>query len=107
MYSTNHSSPSLLICLHYANITRMYRIVFAKRADKALRKMPRKTANQIRKKLDRIAIAPHAKDNNVTRLQNRPGYRLRVGDWRVIYEIREDELVILILKIGPRGGVYR
>ena len=58
-------------------------------------------------KLDRIAIAPHAKDNNVTRLQNRPGYRLRVGDWRVIYEIREDELVILILKIGPRGGVYR
>ncbi len=85
----------------------MYRIVFAKRADQALRGMPRNTANRIRKKLDRIASAPHAKHNNVTRLQNRPAYRLRVGDWRVIYEIREDELVILVLKIGPRGGVYR
>ena len=85
----------------------MYRIVFAKRADKVLRKMPRSTANRIRKKLDRIAIAPHAKHNNVTKLQDRPGYRLRVGDWRVIYEIRGDELVILVLKIGPRGGVYR
>ncbi|MCD4739356.1 MAG: type II toxin-antitoxin system RelE/ParE family toxin [Anaerolineae bacterium] len=85
----------------------MYRIVFAKRADRALRKMPRGTANLIRKKLDRIAIAPHAKHNNITRLQGRPGYRLRVGDWRVIYEIRGTELVILVLKIGPRGGVYR
>ncbi|RPI58500.1 MAG: hypothetical protein EHM56_01630 [Chloroflexi bacterium] len=43
----------------------------------------------------------------MTKLQNRPGYRLRVGDWRVIYEIENDELIILVLRIGLRGEVYR
>jgi mRNA interferase RelE/StbE len=69
--------------------------------------MPRDIARLIQKKLDRIAVAPYTKHNNVTRLQNRPGYRLRVGEWRVIYEIQDDELVILVLRIGPRRGIYR
>lgn len=84
----------------------MYHILFAKRADKALRKMPRHAAGLIREKLAQIADDPYAKHNNITKLQNRPGYRLRVGDWRVLYEIQSDQLVILVLKIGPRGGVY-
>ena len=83
----------------------MYNIVFTKQADKALRKMPQNIARLIRQKLDQIAADPYAKHNNVTKLQNRPGYRLRVGDWRIIYEIHNDQLVVLVLKIAPRGGV--
>jgi len=85
----------------------MYRIVFTKRAHKALRKMPRDIAQRVRKSLDRIATDPYLHHPNVAKLQNRPGYRLRVGDWWVIYEIETDELVVLVLRIGPRGGVYR
>jgi len=85
----------------------MYRILFTKSADKALRKMPRDVARRIRERLDHIAADPYANRPNVTKLQNRPGYRLRVGDWRVIYEIGGGELIILVLRIGPRGGVYR
>jgi mRNA interferase RelE/StbE len=69
--------------------------------------MPKNTSRLIRKKLELLAVDPYAQHNNVTRLQNRPGYRLRVGDWRVIYELQDDRLVILILKIGSRGGIYR
>ena len=61
----------------------------------------------IRKKLGQIAANPYASHPNANKLQNRPGYRLRVGDWRVIYEIQNDELIILVLKIAPRGEVYR
>jgi mRNA interferase RelE/StbE len=34
-------------------------------------------------------------------------YRIRVGDWRIIYAIDDDRLCVLIVKIGPRGSVYR
>jgi mRNA interferase RelE/StbE len=61
----------------------------------------------MRKRLDRIAKDPYAQYVNVTKLQNRAGYRLRVGDWRVIYDVQEDELIILVLKVGLRGEIYR
>jgi len=32
---------------------------------------------------------------------------MRVGDCRVIYEIRDDQLIVLVLDSGPRGGIYR
>jgi len=85
----------------------MHRILFTKSAAKALRKMPREFAQRIRKRLDEISIDPCAQHPGVTRLQNRPGYRLRVGDWRVIYEIDGEDLVVLVLRIGLRGEVYR
>jgi mRNA interferase RelE/StbE len=85
----------------------MYRIVFAKRADQALRKISRNRARLIREKLDQLAQDSYARNPNVTKLQGRPGYRLRVGDWRVIYELEDDRLVILVLKIASRGEVYR
>ncbi|MDD5094812.1 MAG: type II toxin-antitoxin system RelE/ParE family toxin [Dehalococcoidia bacterium] len=85
----------------------MHEIVFTKQADKALRMMPAATAQRIREKLDRIAEDPHATHKNATRLQKTPAFRLRIGDWRVIYEIDGHELRILVLKIGPRGGAYK
>jgi mRNA interferase RelE/StbE len=84
----------------------MYRIVYTKEATKTLRKLPRNVSKLIREKLDDIAANPYVQHNNVTRLQNRSGYRLRVGDWRVIYEVEDAQLVILVLKLGSRGGIY-
>jgi mRNA interferase RelE/StbE len=84
----------------------VYEILFSKQADKTLRKMSRNMAALIREKLDQLALDPYAKHNNATKLKNLPAYRLRMGDWRVIYEINDDKLIILVLKIGPRGGIY-
>ena len=69
--------------------------------------MPKHLVLRIRKKLDRIAKNPYEQYANLKKLQNRPGYRLRVGDWRVIYEIREERLIILVLDIGSRGEIYK
>jgi mRNA interferase RelE/StbE len=85
----------------------MYGILFTKSVGKALRKMPQDIDQRIRERLERIAEDPYAQQPNVTRLQNRPGYRLRVGDWRVICEVEQEELVILVLRIGRRGEAYR
>jgi mRNA interferase RelE/StbE len=69
--------------------------------------MPQNTAKLIREKLDQLAIDPYIQNPNVTKLQNRSGYRLRIGNWRVIYELQNEQIVILVLSIASRGDIYR
>lgn len=85
----------------------MYRVVITKRAQRALDRLPHKHRRLIRSKVDDLAREPYTPNNNVKALKGSPYYRLRVGDWRVIYNLRDDELILLVLQIGPRGGVYR
>ncbi|MFZ5876539.1 MAG: type II toxin-antitoxin system RelE family toxin [Nitrospirota bacterium] len=85
----------------------MYRIVYRKEAARALLKMPRSTAQLIREKLERLAFDPMAPNPNVKPLKGEPAFRLRVGDCRVIYELQHGKLIVLVLRIGPRGGVSR
>ena len=85
----------------------MYKIAFTKGAYKSLRRVPHNVLVRILKRLEQIAGDPYAGHPNVTRLSNRPGYRLRIGGWRVIYDVREEELIILVLKVGSRGEIYR
>ena len=44
---------------------------------------------------------------DIKALQGRHGFRMRVGEWRAIYKIDGDRLVILVLDAGPRGDIYR
>ena len=85
----------------------MYKITYTTQAAKALIKMPRNTAQLIRKKMEQVAVDPFASILNAKKLQGRPGYRLRIGDWRVIYEIKKTQVVIIVMKIAPRGEVYK
>ena len=84
----------------------MYGVLFSRDAIKTLRRIPANTARLIRSKIDRLALDPMAPNNNVKALQGRPGYRLRVGDWRVIYELDHGARTLSVLMVGPRGGVY-
>lgn len=85
----------------------MYRIVLTKQAIKTLTKMPRNIAWTIREKLDHLAQDPGARNNNIKALAGSDRYRLRVGDWRVIYRVDVEVLQILVLKVAPRGEVYK
>lgn len=67
--------------------------------------MPRNLAHTIEKKIAMLADDPYSPNNNATKLQGREGYRLRVGDWRVLYDLLQDRIVILDVK--PRGGAYQ
>lgn len=83
----------------------MHTIEFTKQAAQALKAMPRNVALTIRAKIDVLAQDPYSAPN-VKKLTGREGYRLRVGDWRVLYEINDGKLVIVVLAIKPRGGAY-
>jgi mRNA interferase RelE/StbE len=84
----------------------MFTVEYTKDAAKALKNMPRPTATLIMQKIAVLAAHPFAPNNNVKKLVNRSECRLRVGDWRVLYAVHEGKLVIEVIRIAPRGGVY-
>jgi len=84
----------------------VWRIVIERDAAKALDRTPTSVQRLVLRKLRELAADPHARNNNVKRLVGRPGFRLRVGDWRIIYELRAAELIVLVVKFGPRGSIY-
>jgi mRNA interferase RelE/StbE len=84
----------------------MYRVVTTRSFDKGLAKLSSNWRKRIQGKIWEVASNPYAPNHNLTKLQGREGYRLRVGDWRVIYELRDDRFVMLVLEVGPRRGVY-
>ena len=84
----------------------MWKLEFSRDAVKALVRMPRDQAVRVRRKLDELARDPIGAPN-VKKLTGHPGFRLRVGDWRVVYLLQNDRLVVQIIRIAPRGEVYK
>lgn len=82
----------------------MKEITYTRAAIKVLRAMPRNMAQRVVAKVEEYAADPASQANNVTALKGRDGIRLRVEDWRVIMQ---DGVVLAILEVGPRGGIYR
>ena len=78
------------------------KIRFSKRAGRALLRCNKRQL--VRERIDACARNPDAMGSNVIRLQGREEFRLRVQDWRVVFQIIGDEMVIE--DIAPRGSVY-
>jgi mRNA interferase RelE/StbE len=84
----------------------MYRIEITISAAKALKKIPKSDRKCIADKIDSLAEKPP--NPSTTKLKgNNPFHKVRVGDYRIIYEIQNDVLIILIVKIGHRKDIYR
>ncbi len=81
----------------------MYEVIWSETASKVMGKLPRSTAARIHAALDRIRVRPEA---YVTRLVGIPGYKFRVGDYRLILDIERQRLVIWVLKVGHRKDIY-
>lgn len=80
-----------------------YEVIFSDKALKQLKKMERGVQERIIAVLERIRTRPEA---YVTKLVGDPGYKLRVGDYRVIVDVDIKKLRILVLKVGHRKSIY-
>jgi mRNA interferase RelE/StbE len=82
------------------------KVVTTKSFARGLFRLPVNWQKRILEKIKAVAADPYASHNNATKLQGRDGDRLRIGDWRVIYELHDGSLELWALEVGPRGGIY-
>ncbi len=73
---------------------------------KSIKRFPKKELRRIKKKIDNLA--ENLPDPATTKMKgNNSFHRIRVGVYRIVYEIHEDRLLILVVKIGHRKDVYK
>ncbi len=81
-----------------------YENIFTDTSLKQFKKLEKDIQERIIKAIERIRIRPEV---HIKKLVGDPGYRLRVGEYRVIIDIYKDKLVILVIKIGLRKNIYK
>jgi mRNA interferase RelE/StbE len=82
-----------------------YNITFKKSVSKDLRSMPPADVKRILKKIDSLAADPRSE--GCVKLSAQERYRVRQGLYRIVYEIREETLIIHVVKVAHRSTVYR
>jgi len=85
----------------------VYRLQYRRQARNYLARLPLKTRTAIVGQLHALAADPDDPSLDVGVLGGREGFRLRVGKYRVIFTRHDDRLVIVVVKIRPRGDIYK
>lgn len=83
---------------------RLYTVKLAKTAQKQLDKLPNEVVERLNSGIAQLAFDP--RPSGVKKLKSREGYRIRVGDYRILYSIFDSILLIEVVKVGQRGNFY-
>ncbi|MCK5585575.1 type II toxin-antitoxin system RelE/ParE family toxin [Candidatus Bipolaricaulota bacterium] len=82
-----------------------YRLLFKRSVTKDLRSIPKKDVSRILKRIETLTDDP--KPPGCEKLSARELYRIRQGNYRILYEIQDDVLLVIVVKVGSRGDVYK
>jgi mRNA interferase RelE/StbE len=83
-----------------------WRIVVHRKAEKTIKRLRGDMLERTRQAIRSLAENPRPVGyKKMVGYKNM--YRIRVGDWRIIYAIENDKLIVLVLEVAPRGKIYR
>jgi mRNA interferase RelE/StbE len=85
----------------------MYVLKYRRQARNYLARLPKKTKTTIIDCLHLLAINPDDPSLDIDVLKGREGFRLRVGKYRVLFTRQDQQLIIEIIKVRPRGDGYK
>ena len=84
-----------------------YELYFSTRASKYLKKFTKTTQTRITEKLESLSRDPYPSDMRKIMGRKEKLFRIRVGNYRILYEVYEEEQTLLIINIDKRSRVYR
>ena len=82
-----------------------YSVGFTPAAARQWRRLTRQVQAQLQPVIDALAAEP--RPSGVVKLEGGEGYRVRSGDFRVVYDIQDRELIVMIVRVGNRREIYR
>lgn len=85
----------------------MYKIDYDKKAGKVLAAIQKRDREKIKERIDKLAEEPRPFGAEPLEGRYAGYYRIRFGDYRIIYEIRDTQLLVLVVKIGNRKEIYK
>ena len=83
----------------------LYQIEFSRQADRQFRNLPSQIQQRLKSKIDSLATTPRPHGSEKLSGTDRL-YRIRVGDYRIVYAVEDDRLLILVVKVGHRREIY-
>jgi mRNA interferase RelE/StbE len=84
-----------------------YIVEFAPAARRQLKKLDRPVQKRVLKRVEKLENQPRPKTAETLKGTTETVYRVREGDYRIIYTIEDDRLIVLVVRIGHRSEVYR
>lgn len=84
---------------------KVYRLEVSHAAHRQILRLPAQTQQRVNQAIARLA--ENARPLGNKKLTAREGYRLRVGDYRILYKVDDGEKVVLVYRVKARGDVYR
>ena len=82
-----------------------YRLSFKRSVTKDFRSIPQEDVRRIISRIDALALEP--RPQGCQKLTGQERYRVRVGRYRIVYEIRDAVLLVIVIAVAHRKGVYR
>ena len=82
-----------------------YRLSFKRSVTKDFRNIPQEDVRRILSRIDALALEP--RPPGCQKLTGPERYRVRVGRYRIVYEIRDEVLLVIVIAVAHRKGVYR
>ena len=86
----------------------MFDLKFSNKSSKFIKRLDDKIKNRIKEKINSLGVNPFPRDCvRVEQYKDYKVFRIRVGDYRILYSIHKNENLLLIINVDKRGGVYK
>jgi mRNA interferase RelE/StbE len=84
----------------------MYKLIISPTAEKQMRRLPAKIHDRVLSALEQLRL--HPRPRGCVKLEGEDDlWRIRVGDYRIVYSIEDEKLIILVVRVAHRKDVYR